>query len=189
MERQAKIPSGWQKSIQKPIFISYTSRGRANAERLRSALKDEGIETWVDSDFIEPGESWENALQSRLREASAVVFLIGPDGQVSEQQRSEATVVFRSEWEEQPKLPLIPVIIGDPELPPFLKQIAPIKVDDIKQGWPEAARKIKRTLNAAPSVVSKPPSSGGSEQKARLLEIQQFADFLRESPAKEKFAR
>jgi len=173
----------------KPIFISYTSRGRANAERLRSALKDEGIETWVDRDFIEPGESWESALQSRLREASAVVFLIGPDGQVSEQQRSEATVVFRSEWEEQPKLPLIPVVIGNPELPPFLQEIQAIRVDDVRQGWPEAATRIKQALSGARSAVSKPPSSGESEQKARLLEIQQFADFLRESPAKEKFAR
>ena len=171
----------------KPIFISYTSRGRANAERLRSALKDEGIETWVDRDFIEPGESWEIALQSRLRDASAVVFLIGPDGQVSEHQRSEATVVFRSEWEEQPKLPLIPVVIGNPELPPFLREIQAIKVDDVKQAWSEAAKRIKQALSGA--RAAKPPSSGESEQKARLLEIQQFADFLRESPAKEKFAR
>ena len=173
----------------KPIFISYTSRGRANAERLRSALKEEGIETWMDVDSIQPGESWEGALKSRLREASAVVFLIGPDGQVSEQQRNEAAAVFRTEWEIQPKIPLIPVVTGDPELPPFLQEVQAIKVDDVKNGWSGAAQRIKQSLSGARAAVSKPPSSGESEQKARLLEIQQFADFLRESPAKEKFAR
>lgn len=173
----------------KPIFLSYTSRGRTNAAKLRAALKEQGVETWVDNELIQAGERWEDVLQNRVLEASAVVFLIGPDGEVSEQQRNEATMVFRTEWETQPKIPLIPVVTGDPELPPFLRQVAAIKVDDVKDGWSEAAAKIKRSLSSGPAVVSGPPSSGESEQKARLLEIQQFADFLRESPAKEKFAR
>lgn len=71
-----------------------------------------------------------------------------------------------------------------------MREVAPIKVDDVKPGWSEAAKKIKRSLSGAPHrVVSKPTPTGENEQKARLIEIQQFADFLRESPAKEKFAR
>jgi hypothetical protein len=163
----------------KPVFLSYANKGRANAERLRTALKEEGIETFMDNESIQAGEQWQNALQSRIHEASAVLFLIGPDGQVSEEQRNEAAAVFRSEWEAQPKIPLIPVVTGDPELPPFLKQVPAIKVEDPKQGWSEAAQTIKRSLSGAPGIVSTPSSAGENEQKARLLEIREFADSLR----------
>ena len=176
----------------KPIFISYTSKGRANADKLRTALREEGIETWMDSEFIQPGEQWGDALQNKLRQAAAVVFLVGPDGQVSEQQRNEATAVFRTEWDTQPGIPLIPVVTGDPELPPFLKQVAAIKVEDIEQGWSEAAQKIKLSLSGAPVAALAPAPSGESEQKARLLEIRRFADSLRsasEPSAQEKFTQ
>jgi len=126
----------------KRIFLSYTSRGRANAEKLRAALREEGLESWADSELIDAGAQWEDVLQSRLRQASAVVFLIGLDGQVSEQQRNEAAAVFRTEWETQPKIPLIPVVTSDPELPPFLREVAAIKVDDVKQGWSKAAKNL-----------------------------------------------
>jgi hypothetical protein len=177
------------------VFISYksTPKERVFADRLRDALKEQGIEAWVDHESIEAGEQWKNTLEDKLHQAAAVVFLIGPDGQVSEQQREEASVVFRTEWGRQRKTPLIPVVTGNPELPPFLKQVAAIKVEDVREGWSGAAQKIKLSLSgSAPEVASVPAPSGESEQKARLLEIQQFADSLKassESSAGEKFAR
>jgi hypothetical protein len=163
-----------------PIFISYTAKGRVYADRLRTALQDEGVET-IDNDLA-PGEDFANASRKTLRQAAAIVFLIGPDGQVSEQQRDEATAVFRAEWGKQRKTPLIPVVTGDTELPPFLRQVAAIKVEDIEQGWSGAAQKIKQSLSGAPSAAPLPTPSGESEQKARLLEIRRFADSLSPAP-------
>ena len=178
----------------KPIFVSYTStsKERANAERLRIAFKEEGIETWVESEFIQSGEQWENALQERLRQTAAVVFLIGPDGLVSEQQRDEATAIFRAQWGTRRKIPLIPVVMGEAELPPFLRQFAAIKIEDIETGWAEVAQKIKHSLSTGPVEVAAPAASSESDQKGRLLEIRQFADSLRvasESSSQEKFVR
>jgi len=162
-----------------PIFLSYTAKGRSNADRLRTALQENGIETWMDSEIV-PGEHWGTTLQEKLRDASAVVFLIGPDGQVSEQQRNEATAVFRAEWGAQKKTPLIPVVTSEAELPPFLRQVPAIEVKDVEKGWTEAAERIKQSLSGAPVEVAV-PSPGESEQKARLLGIWEFADSLSRS--------
>jgi len=179
------------------VFISYksTPKERALAGRLRSALEDEGIKVWMDK-ALEAGESWEHALQDQLEKTAAIVFLVGPDGRVSEEQRDEATAVFRAEWEKPEKIPLIPVITSETELPPFLKQVPAIEVTDMEKGWSNAAQKIKLSLGTSPSAVaassSTETSSGESEQQARLLEIQRFADSLKsasESHPKEKLAR
>jgi len=175
----------------KQVFLSYksTPKERAMADKLRRALEDEGIQVWVDKEAIQAGESWERVLQDQLEKIAAVVFLIGPDGKVSEAQRDEATAIFRAEWENPEKIPLIPVTTGETDLPPFLKQVAAIEVSDIDKGWSEAAKQIKQSLSGAQAAIDA-PSSGENEQKARLLEIEQFANSLKSDfYSKEKLAR
>jgi hypothetical protein len=175
------------------VFLSYksTPKERSFAGRLRAALADEGIEVFADQEILRAGDSWERTLSDHLDKVAAVVFLIGPEGRVSEEQRDEATAVFRAEWEKPRNIPLIPVITGETDLPPFLRQVHAIEVSDVENGWPEAAKKIKLTLTGAPAAAPT-PSSGQNEQQERLLEIRRFADSLKatsESYSRENLAR
>ncbi|MBV8630667.1 MAG: toll/interleukin-1 receptor domain-containing protein [Silvibacterium sp.] len=158
------------------------------AGRLRTALEEEGMKVWTDRDALQAGENWEGTLSGQLNRMDAVIFLIGPDGRVGEEQRDEATAVFRAEWESPKKIPLIPVVTTYTDLPPFLKEVQAIEVSDVENGWSEAAKKIKQTLGAADSTGSV-PASGENEQQTRLLEIQRFADSLKAADSREKLAR
>jgi hypothetical protein len=175
------------------VFLSYKSapKDRVFADRLRAALEAEHLKVRTEREFVEAGEIWERALLEQLDKVAAVIFLIGPDGRVSEEQRNEATAVFRAEWGKARKIPLIPVITAETDLPPFLREVQAIEVTDLEKGWSEAAQKIKHTLRTAPAEESAPPA-GESEQQGRLIEIQRFADSLKEgsnSYSREKLAR
>jgi hypothetical protein len=58
------------------VFISYANSDRAFAGRLTSALTESGARAWMDVGEIEPGDQWEEAILTRLRDADIVVFVV-----------------------------------------------------------------------------------------------------------------
>jgi hypothetical protein len=63
------------------VFISH-SRGDSHwAEAFAAALKQQGVDAWVDRVNLQPGDSWEAELEFEraLRDSDVFVALVGPE--------------------------------------------------------------------------------------------------------------
>ena len=62
------------------IFLSYNRENARDAMRLRDALRDEGLDVFMDSVHLIAGESWLQRLKLEVAQAQAVVVLIRREG-------------------------------------------------------------------------------------------------------------
>lgn len=76
-EASPVIPAGRPESALSPpvdVFISYSPRDHAIAEKLRELLENEGWDVWWDQDLY-AGATWEEMLLDELSRCKAVVVL------------------------------------------------------------------------------------------------------------------
>src|ERR1700735_330553 len=66
------------------IFISYSRKDMAFADRLEAALKDRGFEPLIDRSEIYAFEDWWERIEALISSADAVVFVLSPDAVTSE---------------------------------------------------------------------------------------------------------
>jgi formylglycine-generating enzyme required for sulfatase activity len=64
-------------SNQPEVFIAYRSFDRSAAGVLAQRLQEAGIETWLDSINLSPGDSWNVALETALKRCRVCLILIG----------------------------------------------------------------------------------------------------------------
>src|SRR5437660_4400808 len=66
------------------VFISYSRKDMAFAERLEAALKARGIEPLVDRSEIYAFEDWWKRIEALIAAADTVIFVLSPDAVASE---------------------------------------------------------------------------------------------------------
>jgi hypothetical protein len=66
------------------IFISYSRKDMAFADRLDTALKGRGFEPLIDRSEIYAFEDWWNRIEALISRADTVVFVLSPDAVVSD---------------------------------------------------------------------------------------------------------
>jgi WD40 repeat protein len=66
------------------VFISYSRKDMASADRLEAALKARGIEPLIDRSEIYAFEDWWKRIESLIARADTVIFVISPDAISSE---------------------------------------------------------------------------------------------------------
>jgi hypothetical protein len=94
------------------VFLSYAREDEPRARVLVDALESQGVQVWWDRELV-GGETWRDALESKIREASCVVALWSPRSVGSQFVRAEADLALK-----QGKL--VPVLIERAEIPlPF----------------------------------------------------------------------
>jgi hypothetical protein len=76
------------------IFLSYARQDRGVARMFAEALGDEGFKVWWDAS-LHSGETFDEVIEQRLREAKAVVVLWSPRSVASRWVRAEATQADR----------------------------------------------------------------------------------------------
>ena len=86
---QAQTAAGGDQPAKTRVFISYSRKDGAFAEKLRLALIAAGLEAYLDKEDILPGEPWRARLEGLILAADAVVFVISPDSMASEHCRWE----------------------------------------------------------------------------------------------------
>src|SRR6202035_5418696 len=65
------------------IFISYSRKDMAFADRLDAALKARGFEPLIDREEIYAFEDWWERIQNLIGQAGTVVFVLSPDAVTS----------------------------------------------------------------------------------------------------------
>jgi hypothetical protein len=71
------------------IFISYSRKDAAFADRLETALKMRSFEVLIDRHEISPLEEWWKRIETLITQADTVAFLLSPDSVASEFARKE----------------------------------------------------------------------------------------------------
>jgi hypothetical protein len=85
------------------IFLSYARQDRATARAFAECLAEEGFKVWWDAS-LHSGETFDEVIEQRLRDAKAVIVLWSPRSVASRWVRAEATLADR-------RNKLIPAII------------------------------------------------------------------------------
>jgi hypothetical protein len=109
------------------VFISYSRKDAAFAERLAATLADARFMPLIDREAILPGEAWKERLSRLVLESDTVVFVISPDSVASEVCRWEL-----SEAEQHAKrlLPIVHRQAPTAELPEDVRAINWIDFSD-----------------------------------------------------------
>jgi hypothetical protein len=127
------------------VFISYSRADLRQVWPLASALRDAGLETWLDFEDLKPGEKWKDAILAALATANAMVFCLSPMSIES----SWTSVELKLAAERN--LSIIPVMVrrvSPSALPPRLQDVQLLDMER----WPadeapwHAAREVLTAL-------------------------------------------
>jgi hypothetical protein len=160
------------------VFISHAADTQPLAEELTRALESHGIETWVDFKDLRPGQRWKDELERAIGAAQWVLILVGSGNRSTAWQEAEWSAALARTWGDREKR-LLPVIFGQTEPPPFLRNWVSLRVDPDKEPltWTrhvlEALRSVRNEAVHGVSVKNR------RERQKRLDEISKAAKELR----------
>jgi hypothetical protein len=105
----------------KKIFLSFANDDIDFATSLRDSLAHLNFDVWAFDAGLTPGEKWQDAIISRLREVDALVVVVSPASMNSPWIHHEvgAAVAYAA---ERGKPLIIPVVLGSARLPTSLAQ-------------------------------------------------------------------
>jgi tetratricopeptide (TPR) repeat protein len=121
------------------------------AAELATFLRREGLESWVAGQQLEPGQDWRESVERALEAAQAVILLVGPEPP-SDTVRSEWSMVLESLWDDKEGKVLLPLVLDDAPLPPFLRghQTLHFSSDAVDAGsFAEVAAQLKQGYEGA----------------------------------------
>jgi hypothetical protein len=164
------------------VFISHSRANSSTALRLSDELAKRNVETWLDLRDLPPGEDWEPGVSSAIRSAAGFVFVIGPPGPNDRGQTFEWQQIVENEYYLDPSKPLIPVLIGEPEMPGFLKARHSLV---LAGSFGDVADEIVSALkNPATSVDEGKLELGREARKRALKSFQEYTQALSEEDIK-----
>src|SRR5713226_2744616 len=102
------------------IFISYSRKDLAFADRLAAALKARGFEPLIDRSEIYAFEEWWKRIEALIARADTVVFVLSPDAVASDVALRE--VPFAASLNKR-FAPIVYRRVGDKELPEALRRL------------------------------------------------------------------
>ena len=161
------------------VFIATSTDTREQGEFLSRVLESRGMQTWLDSRHLEPGEPFRNKLESALAKSQDYLILIGPEHSRTEVQEFEWQGALENTW-SHPEKRLIPVLFESAEPPPFLKDRKAVRLQG-DLGDQKCLGSLVSVLESDTSPAGDPaPSSGGLDRQERLAELESAAMHLKE---------
>jgi pSer/pThr/pTyr-binding forkhead associated (FHA) protein len=146
------------------VFLSYSRDDRAAAKHIAHCFGSEGINVWWDA-ALQSGQTFDEVIETRLREAKAVVVLWSPRSVASRWVRAEATLADRQNK-------LVPAIIENCDRPIAFElthtaDLTEWSGDASDSRWQDfvddVRRLVEREVDVAPAVpaakTSRPPAS------------------------------
>lgn len=167
------------------LFISHSRVNSSAALRLCEELRKRHVETWLDVRDLQPAAEWEKSVRSAIQGASGFVFVIGPPGPADRWQSFEWQQIVNQEYYLDPSKLLIPVLIGNPDVPGFLKIRPALVLQDTPDSCKKVAGKIEDALKNPAIWVDKPKLELGRQARQQALEsFRQYSQTLEEEDIK-----
>jgi hypothetical protein len=159
----------------KKVFISHSRDSALLAEKLSRALLERNFSTWLDTKDIRAGEKLTDAIDDALRQADAVLFLITADQQARPWNQYEWRTALKQSWSD-PAKPMIPVLIGEAERPPFLRDRVAVRVGDGPGQWNLFIDRLVDLLEGSTSARDESGyADAQAEQQKALDELEKWA--------------
>ncbi|MFP4323793.1 MAG: toll/interleukin-1 receptor domain-containing protein [Anaerolineales bacterium] len=93
------------------VFISYSRRDKDFVQRLDAALREQGLDPWIDWEDIPPSVDWMQEILEGIEAASSFIFVISPDSIKSKVCFAEAEHTFTNHKQ------IVPIVRRDIEMP------------------------------------------------------------------------
>jgi hypothetical protein len=167
------------------VYISHSRQNAAIANRLSDALAEKGLKPWLDSRDLDESGDWNHQVAAAIRKADAIVFLIGPPGPDDRFQRFEWEQAVDEEVYLDDTKALIPVIIGEPEIPGFLSIRRAIRITPSPIDFPSLADSIVEAVNNPAQTVDQQELERGRQARDRALKnLRDYSEQMKEQEAK-----
>jgi len=156
------------------IFISYAREDREIARRLYDYLRSHDQEPWLDIENLIPGQKWEIAIQSAIRESNFFIALLSPH---SIEKRGYVQKELREGLDMLDRIPdsqvfLIPVRIGDCE--PQHDRLRELQWVDLLPDWEAGLRRLDKVFSFVPAQVLARDLSGTKWQFSKTYGSKQW---------------
>ena len=90
-----------------PIFISYSSKDEKIAETIYQALETRGLDCWIASRDVRPGENFQEAIVKALRSANVMLLVFTSNANNSDEIKKELVLAGRN------SVTVVPVRVED----------------------------------------------------------------------------
>lgn len=162
------------------VFLSYSHADKGLATKLRRRLEENGLSFNAPSESRGADSSWRRQLEEAIQSSDAVLLLLGSPQKADEPQQLTWRLALEAAWADS-KL-LVPILLRDAELPPFVRSGASgDSVQAIRIRKPEdlglAVQAVLQTLSAATDQAR-----GGAEMESWYLVDPSAAEFIESYP-------
>lgn len=103
------------------VFISHASEDKQVAREIATQLREHGFITWLDIHSISPGDNLRAAIEKAISQADVVLVLVSRNSASSPWVTDEWSAIREHTW-EHPDLKVLPILIENAPLPPFLRE-------------------------------------------------------------------
>ncbi len=160
------------------IFISYAREDREAASQLYLDLKRSGLDPWLDSVDLLPGQDWENAIAEAIESSSHFIALlssrsVGKRGYVQRELRKALEVL-----EEFPEDQIFVVPVRLDDCLPTHRRLRRLHWIDLYPAYEEALKKILEALGVSGHDVA---LSRADYERATSLLVEEFVMLGRDS--------
>ncbi len=152
------------------VFISHSRQNGGAALKLGDRLSQAGLNVWLDIRELDTGTEWNARVSDAIRSADGFVILIGPAPTPDPSQRFEWQQMTEEEFYLDASKPLIPVVIGDAEMPGFLRARQAVNVDPSSIDFDALADKIAQALGKPGETVDQEKLERGRAARQKALE-------------------
>jgi tetratricopeptide (TPR) repeat protein len=167
------------------VFLSHSNAFAEQAAQLSQRLSADGVESLSAPTRIQSGQRWTSTVEGMVKDADAMVFVVQPGAERDKGLLEEWRLAIDQSW-SAPEKPLIPVLVGDAQLPGFLKDRQAIQVASDRD-WTHVGDLVAEALKSGPAALEASTANIAraqvAEAKQRLDEITQEATSL--EPSKE----
>lgn len=166
------------------VFVSHSRQNGSTALKLCDRLHERGIDTWLDLRELDPGTDWNAQVAKAIGEADGFAFVIGPDSTPDQFQRFEWQQVTEREYFLDPDKALVPVLIGDAELPGFLRTRRALHVNRTSIDFDELADRVAKAVTTPGETVDPEKlEKGRAAHKQALENLKVYSRELEEKDA------
>lgn len=168
------------------VFISHSRQNSSAALKLCDRLSSHGVKTWLDIRELDSGANWQERVADVIGGADGFIFIVGPPGPSDQWQRFEWEQVTAHEYYLDPKKPLVPIVIGDAELPGFLRTRYVLRVPVENIDFDELADSVLQVLQRPEATVDPEQLERGLEARRQALaSLREYAEDLEQAEAKQ----
>lgn len=144
-----------------PFFMSYSRDDASYQRRIINALRQRGLNVWVDTENLIPGSpAWEREIERAIRSASGIIVLLSPNSNGSEWVRREIS------FAEQNQKRIFPILIRGDEDDSIPLRLSSHQRVDLRRNFEDGIDQLERALRDhidATAVHRLPKKSGASQ--------------------------